>query len=96
MTTLNIPQSRLGDPVHFVAADNPDANPDDPMTSKSCRHAEVTAASDDPRLLDLVVFHRERLDFTWGVPFDEVSLPKIEAGPSGRAIGTWHFVGMCG
>lgn len=104
MTTADIPRSQLGDHVHFVTADEPRADPDDPTVPKSCNHAQVTRVEEDPRMLGLVVFQPHAvslrqvavLDPGYLAVFDGVSLPKIEPGPSGRTVGTWHFPGMCG
>jgi hypothetical protein len=92
MTTI----PHLGALVHLVTRDDPFADREDPLTAKSCRAAWATEVGSDPAALSLFVLDPAAGPRMVGLArFDEVGPPKIEAGPSGRPIGSWHSPGEC-
>lgn len=97
---LKVIRSALGGHVHFIGLVNPGDDPDDPLSPKACQIAMVTEVGDEPRRLGLTVFASTSILLRpladGGAEYDHVSLPKIERGPSGRTVGTWHFPGCCG
>lgn len=90
MTTPAIAGPRHGAFVHYVAADNPECSTE-PVVFKSCREGTVADVADDTVI---VAFGPdEPLRSAW---HDGVTLPKIEPGPSGRDVGSWHYASECG
>ncbi|HET9144077.1 hypothetical protein [Actinophytocola sp.] len=85
--TTTLALLKPGDLVHLVI-ENPDGDPNPEVCSKLCH--ETTVADVDPEA--------DTIGLEGGVAaaFDGVSLPKIEAGPSGRELGTFHLPAMCG
>jgi len=98
MTTSELPAPRvqLAQHVHYTSYGTPEGE-----YGKECRAAFVTEVDRfDPDLVGLVVANPTGLFFrplaAGGCRHDGVTLPKIEAGPSGRVGGTWHLADDCG
>lgn len=89
MTTPATIRPRVGDPVHYVDADNPECAAE-PVVFKSCRAATVAEVAGDTVTVAVAP------DELFSAQHDGVTLPKIEPGPSGRDVGTWHFATHCG
>jgi hypothetical protein len=94
----DVPAVCLGDHVHVVVATGPVVDFATYLGPKSCREAVVfTMDPDDPAVVGVVLSSGEPcVTPSNDCRFDGVSLPKIESGPSGRAVGTWHLPWMCG
>lgn len=99
MTTpaLEIPTVQSDDLVHVVVAVGPVADFATYLGPKSCREAMVLDVRTDPAVIGVALLDGPPCVLPSNSPrFDGVSLPKIERGPSGRDVGTWHPIEMCG
>jgi len=100
MTTpaLDVPAVRSDDHVHVVVATGPVADFATYLGPKSCREAVVLGVHPaDPAVIGVALLPGEPCALPSNDSrFDGVTLPKIERGPSGRDVGTWHSIEMCG